>query len=235
MQETGGLSLFADDTKVYSNNPLELQASSDRMGLWLEDYQLPLALNKCYTLHINCSSNQPIFNINNTIINSTNQIKDLGIIICDSLKWSAHINYLYKNASNSSYHITKFSKTTNIWTLIKLYTTYIRPKLEYNTPIWSPNLAKDIRKIEQIQKNFTRFAFKKCKIPYSSYSNRLYQLNIKSLEYRRVYFDVIFMFKILNGLSGLNPSQFFKLRPQSYQLRQNKLKIDTINRSNNSL
>ena len=235
LQETGGLSLFADDTKVYSNNPLELQASSDRMGLWLEDYQLPLALNKCYTLHINCSSNQPIFNINNTIINSTNQIKDLGIIICDSLKWSAHINYLYKNASNSSYHITKFSKTTNIWTLLKLYTTYIRPKLEYNTPIWSPNLAKDIKKIEQIQKNFTRFAFKKCKIPYSSYSNRLYQLNIKSLEYRRVYFDVIFMFKILNGLSGLNPTQFFKLRPQSYQLRQNKLKIDTINRSNNSL
>ena len=96
------------------------------------------------------------------------------------------------------------------WTLLKLYTTYVRPKLEHNTPIWSPNLIKDIHKIEKVQKNFTRFAFKKCNIPYSSYSNRLYQLNIKSLEYRRIYFDLIFMFKILNGLAGVQYTDFFR-------------------------
>jgi len=30
------------------------------------------------------------------------------------------------------------------------------PKLEYNTPIWSPYLQKDIIAIESVQKSFTR-------------------------------------------------------------------------------
>ena len=126
----------------------------------------------------------------------------------------------------SSYQISRFSKTRNIWTLIKLYKTYVRSKLEFNTPLWSPHLIKDVKKIEKVQKYFTRRAFKKCNLPYSSYTDRLRQVNMKSLEYRRLYFDLMFMFRIVNGLAGMNFSNYFKFVENPYTLRGKKIKID---------
>ena len=43
------------------------------------------------------------------------------------------------------------------------------------------------------------------------------------------------MFKIFNGLSGLNFNDFFKLRQHTYQLRNNQLQIEIINKSTNSV
>ena len=66
----------------------------------------------------------------------------------------------------------------------KAYTIYVRPKLEYNTVIWSPFLHQDINLVESVQKKFTRHICIRCKISFNSYSNHLSKLNINSLEYR---------------------------------------------------
>ena len=42
--------------------------------------------------------------------------------------------------------------------LTKLYTTIVRPHLEYATPVWSPEFVKDISKLENVQK----FALRVC-------------------------------------------------------------------------
>ena len=229
------ISLFADDAKLYGTDVNKLQQSFNQLGPWLEDRQLRLAPNKCFSLHLGKSNlSNPSFSFGNTLISSRPSIKDLGIFVSNNLKWSTHINYIYRNAMNSSYHILKFTKTKNIWTLLRLYKTYIRPKLEYNTAVWSPYLIKDIKKIEQIQKHYTRTIFKRCNIPFNCYSNRLYQLNIHSLQYRRVYFDLVFMFKIINGMSGLNFDEFFVYRTRPYNLRKNECKIDVINQYKSS-
>lgn len=34
----------------------------------------------------------------------------------------------------------------------KILTSMIRPRLEYATVVWSPNMEKDIRKLERIKK-----------------------------------------------------------------------------------
>ena len=39
--------------------------------------------------------------------------------------------------------------------LSKAYTTYVRPRLEYCTQIWSPTYVTDIVKIEKVQKYYT--------------------------------------------------------------------------------
>jgi len=51
-----------------------------------------------------------------------------------------------------SYLKMLFYWPNNIWTLHKVYVTYVCPKLEYNDPIWSPYLQKDIIAIEFVQK-----------------------------------------------------------------------------------
>ena len=156
-------------------------------------------------------------------------MKDLGIHISSDLKWSHHINYLFRIGSVTSYQILKSFKSKNIWTLIKLYTTYIRPKLEYNSSVWNPYLKKDILKLESVQRSFTRRACLRCGIPFSSYSDRLDKLNIKSLQYRRLVSDLTLLFKIVNGYSHLNFDNFFIIRCFTHDLRGSKIKIRPLN------
>ena len=110
--------------------------------------------------------------------------------------------------------------------------TYVRPKLEFNTPVWSPYLANDITKVENVQKRFTKFAFRRCGIPYISYQDRLFKINLKSLQHRRILFDLLLFYKIFYGLSDLNFSDFFKLKISTYNLRGNKCQVQSINNFN---
>ena len=59
---------------------------------------------------------------------------------------------------NCSFQVLKTFTDTNI--LKKMYLTYIRPKLKYNTPIWSPYLKKDNNHLESIQKKIYKNSLK---------------------------------------------------------------------------
>ena len=155
----------------------------------------------------------------------TDTIKDLGIYVSNDLKWDKHVNYVFHNASRVSYHIFKSFSTKNIWALLKLYKTYVRPKLEHNTHIWSPYFKKDVIKIESVQRKFTRSAFLRCNIPFDSYSDRLHKINMKTLQDRRFIFDLILLFKTLHGLNDLNFSHFFTLKPHHIHLEEINSKL----------
>ncbi len=73
--------------------------------------------------------------------------------------------------------------------------------MEANAPI----LRADINQLERVQHLEARFRH----VPYEE---RLGQLNLFSLERRRLRADLILAFKIFKGLVDLNPSEFF-LRP----------------------
>ena len=130
------------------------------------------------------------------MISTCTSVKDLGVFISNDLKWSFHIAQIRGVASICSNHILKRFSSRNIRTLRKAFVTYVRPKLEYNTPVWSPYLYKDIIAVESIQKNFTRRVCMRCDIPFTSYSDQLIKLNLKSLEYHRLEFDLILVYKI---------------------------------------
>lgn len=117
-------------------------------------------------------------------------------------------------------------KTKNIWTLLSLFKTYVRPKLEHNSTIWSPYLLKDFRKIESIQRTFTKWACLRCSIPFNSYQDRLEKLNLETLEYRRLYSDLVLLYKIFYNYSYLKFSDYFSMRSSPYMLRGSNLKID---------
>ena len=145
LQNTGNIMLFADDTKLYSTNTIHLQSTLDSLSKWTESRQLKLAPHKCHTLQI-CkpskrSPSQP-FSINNTFLPSIDVVKDLGIYISSNLEWTEHTSFIYNQASLISYQILKTFKTNKIHILHKLYITYVRPKVEHDTPVWSPWLKK---------------------------------------------------------------------------------------------
>ena len=231
IHDKGGIALFADDTKVYNTNADILQNELYSLEQWFDTRQLVLAPHKCFHLQISkpkLNSVSSSFKICNVQVTNTDQMKDLGVIVSENLKWAPHISKIYRESSFISYQIRKSFHTKNIWTLLNLYKTYIRPKLEYNCPIWSPGYIKDKKLIESIQRDFTRFACRRSGIKFNSYNHRLQLLNLKSLEYRRIEFDLLFLYKIVYGLCFLNFSDYFIFKHCPYSLRRNSLQIQPL-------
>ena len=110
----------------------------------------------------------------------------------------------------------------------------MRPKLEYNTSVWSPYLLKDINAIEKVQQRYTKIVCRRCNIPYASYADRLVKLDMLSLQHRRVRFDLIKMFQIVNNMSDLRFDAFFAFQNSPYSLRHNSHKIIPKQRFNSS-
>jgi len=99
-----------------------------------------------------------------------------------------------------------FCFTQPSW-LVRAYLVHVRPLLEYNCVIWSPWLKQDIDKIERVQRRFTK-RLPGCKC--LSYSKRLLQLNLTSLELRR-YADLVMYYKLIFGHVECKLGDFFTL------------------------
>ena len=184
---SNGMYLYPDDAKLFSNNIDNLQSALNRLSAWLCSRQLNLAPAKCEHLHISCSNNSLDhgFQVCSHSIKTVKTVKDIGVLISYNLKWSQHILHIHSTASVCAYQILRGFSSKNVWTLLKAFITYVRPRLEYNSPVWNPYLKKDTLLLESVQKKFTRSVFLRCNIPFRSYADRLDKLGIKSLEYRR--------------------------------------------------
>ena len=61
-----------------------------------------------------------------------------------------------------------------------------------------------------------------------SYTDRLANLGLHSLEYRRVYFDPVMCFKIVKNLVDLDTSVFFRINLSPYSTNRNSIKLSPL-------
>ena len=81
------------------------------------------------------------------------EYKYLGVILSANLSWTPHIDKIIaKTRKIIGMLYRQFYRWSNPEVLTKLYTTIVRPHLEYAAPVWSPELVKDICKLENVQK-----------------------------------------------------------------------------------
>ena len=82
-------------------------------------------------------------------------------------------------------------------TLLKIYLSVIRPHLEYATPVWSPDLTKDVNRLEYVLK----FALRVCTKEWSmSYKDLLEKCHcLPELSTRRDHLSLGLLHKIING------------------------------------
>jgi hypothetical protein len=225
--EIVGLSIFADDCKFYSKSPNDLQLTINSLDNWVDLHQLKLAPHKCFILKIKKKAVQDNsqYWIGNHLLEEHVSVKDLGIFVCQNMDWSVHINHICHKAATKSYQVLKSVRSKNLWTLTKLFTTYVRPLLEYNSPVWSPYQINEITLLERIQRHYTKKIFERCNIPFASYEDRLYKLNLLSLKNRRKLFDQIIMYKLVNNIHDLQFDNFFSFNNSSYFLRSHPLQV----------
>jgi len=172
-------------------------------------WQLSVSVDKCGVLHIGKQVAPTTFAINNFPLPVVTSYRDLGITITCELSPSPHINDIVTKAHCRANMIHRCFVSRNINLLTRAFITYVRPLLEYNCVAWSPHLKRDIELIEQVQRRFTK---RLSGLSGYSYDERLKLLNLDSLQYRRIRFDIIMCYKIIFGLVCIDRDEFFQLR-----------------------
>ena len=82
----------------------------------------------------------------------------------------------------------------------------VRPHLEYGNIVWFPQLKKKSVAIEKVQRRATKLT---PTLRDLDYKERLRQLKLPTLKYRRYRGDLIQVFKIINEIDALNTFEDF--------------------------
>ena len=216
---------FADDLKILSTDPNDLQQALDIVSRWTEDWNLLLNRDKSehLTIRNKVTTN---FYIGNQCIPKVKHVRDLGVTISQDLKWSTHIHKIRSKSNILSHIILRTFSPSNYKLLVNLFKTYIRPIMEYNTSTWSPYLRQDLMEAESVQRSFTRKICQRANIKFSNYNDRLNKLQLESLQSRRIKNDLTLLYKIINHLIDINFTQYFQLHNLGgHNLRRNSLQI----------
>lgn len=155
-------------------------------------------------------------------VNNAQSVVDLGITVDCNLKFSLHIQNIAKKAFSRSYLIFKCFQSRDVPTLMRAYKTFVLPLMEYNCPVWSPHLLKDINLLESVQHRFTK------RLPGMHnlcYNDRLSALNIDRLEARRLRIDIITAYKIIFGLTVINCNDLFRFNDCTIATRGHRYKL----------
>ena len=191
---------FADDVKLLSTNEKDLQQALHIIDAWALEWDLLIQPKKSEQINFTFRKTSPdtcnTFMINRTPSSCSETVNDLGLILSKNLKWSNYISKITSKANRISYTILRAFQTNDYAIQLNLFKTFVRPILEYNTAIWSPNLITDIQAVEKVQRHFTKRLCQKNNIKFRHYQDRLTILNLDSLETKRIKFDIILMYKI---------------------------------------
>ena len=171
---------------------------SNVRNLILQSENFPIMFNasKCKVLHI--GSANPHYKYSMESIDGTVQLeeteleKDLGVHIDPELKFSKHVERQVNKANRILGLIRRSYEFIDMEVMKKLFTSLVRPHLEFGNVAWSPRLEKDRNLIEGVQRPATKLV---PELKDLEYEERLKRMDLPSLRYRRVRGDMIETYK----------------------------------------
>ena len=192
-----------DDMKV-------VQEELDAIVQWADTNNMSLNELKFVYLRYRTHKSNPIeylpFNSDSTtyttpsghILSPSIHTRDLGIQISADYHWSHHIAEMVDTATTTASWALGVFRNRSRSIMLDVYKSLIRSKLEFSCPLWNPLDVGNIRRIENVQREFTR---RIAGLQDLDYWARLKNLHLMSLQRRRERYSIIHIWKILNNLS----------------------------------
>ena len=186
--------LFADDSKVLSNDSNILQHALDKCLEWGIDNKMPFNLGKAqfivFKRNHNCSNSLRLMD---SSVNPVDKVKDQGIPISNNLKWNNHVKYRLKIAYSTFISFRRcVPASLNPSTKANIYKTYILYSLTYGSEVWST--SKDaLNKLDKFQKRVLKWIS-----PTATYDG-LQRFNLLHMKNLFVYKDLCLLNSILRG------------------------------------
>ena len=211
LSEGSKLVLYADDMLLYhpiSNNDdySALQSDINSISNWTSSNGMSFNTTKCKCMTISRKRNPSSFSrlmLNGSWLEEVPMFKYLGVTLSSDLSWSPHIQGVCSKARKIvGLLYRRYSQHSNSQVLVKLYTSLVRPHMEYAASVWDPHHVCDITRIEGVQKFALRMC---CKQWDAGYSDLLNMFDLPSLENRRLYLKLCQLFKIVHNLCHYPP------------------------------
>ena len=202
--------LYADDLKVYRaikspNDCLLLQSDIDRVHEWCSANFMKPNLGKIRVISFTRKTTSLCYpyrlGLGNSLIQRTDCVKDLGVYIDSKLYFHQHVDCLFSSALKLLGLIRTITfPFSSIDSLMTLYSTLVRSKLEYASVAWNSITNTDSNKLERIQKKFASLCH--YRFFYDTdyhYIDALDKLKLPTLHTRRRQIDALFLIRTFNG------------------------------------
>ena len=162
---------------------------------WSIKWGMEFNVEKCKVLRVvrTCTIYDRQYTLGSSHLSVVQSEKDLGVWISDTLNWNIHTDNIVAKAQKMLGLLYRTLRDIDGYTVKRLlYLTWVRPTVEYASPVWSPYIKRNINKIEQVQHRASRLILGH----EVDYKSRLEKLNLLPLYMRREIADVFSSLKL---------------------------------------
>jgi hypothetical protein len=205
--------LFADDTCLFITvDDRDIAADLVNHDLyniqeWANKWLVMFSPTKTEALTISNKSNadkHPNLELNGENVANVKYHKHLGLMLAHNLRWNAHIDELVTKGTKSINMMKAFKYKLDRRSLETIYTSFIRPTLEYADVLYAGTYDSDLCKLDTLQVEAMRIV---TGATARSNISLLYEdLGWENLYSRRQVHCLSLMYKIVNG----NAPQYLK-------------------------
>ena len=232
--------IFADDLKIYTcidntdiiNGTTDLQSDINRLHSTAKSWGLHMNSRKCAALRFqrrSCTQDRPIYTLDGQRLPNESAQMDLGVLIDNQLKFHEHSRNVTRKAGGVAHSFLKGTVCREPNFMVHILKVHIRPILEYASSVWNAGYLQDVRRLESIQRLWTR---QTKGLEDKEYGTRLRALDLYSVKGRFLRADLIKCWRIFNGKCPIEPTDLWdtssdsRTRGHRCKIRVNRCQVD---------